>query len=1203
MKNKRTSRWLSSFIALFMVFSLLTPGFASANAAGLNKPSTVDESLFQMKQAILEQEELLSQAPRLHRDLEKEKGQHDVEVIIQLSEEPVALKQGKKKVKELPFTASERAKAQQKINAQQKQVKQQMKLKRLLVKEGYTFETVLNGFSATVKADDLEKLLAIKGVQLVEPVVEMHALEDVSTQAKGSVEPAMDTSQSFLGIENLWKQGLKGQGIKVGVLDTGIDYTHPEFDGVYKGGWNFIPNDSTYKTPRAEDDPYETTPLERPASMPEFNDNGSSFYTSHGTHVAGTIAAMGKNEFGISGLAPEVELYAYRVLGAYGSGSNAGVIAGINKAVEDGMDIINLSLGGGTNVSTTADSIAINNAMLAGVVSVVATGNSGPKRGTIGTPAAAALGIAVGNTTNPEAMYAANVALKAGDYTKESTLALMATTYGVDLKKQLNGEFEVVAVPGVGSASDVAKVDVAGKVALMARGEIAFVEKIAAAKEAGAVAAMIHNFAGGSGAPGISDVFLGDDFDFIPTFDMSQTEGDALRKALETNKGTVSFSSVEVSYTSGDEVNDSSSRGPTTPHFDIKPDVSAPGTNIMSTIPMYGKEQPDVDYSKAYTRKTGTSMATPHIAGIAALMMNANPDWTPFDIKVALSNTAKVLDTKKFDVFAQGPGRVMPYDAAFPKALAYALDTVVSEGVEVANHKGTVTFGHHPEVAEEDVTVEKQIKVKNLSGQASDYQVSVEVTKAFGQAKVTVDQTAFHLKDEQLLTVTLHAPKSEAPAGSELLGYIHLTNGETNLSLPFATDFSEASDEPITDYQLTETDLSFNGDGVQDEGRLEFTLNTDVTTNYVELWDVLNPDSGKYGDGKIGYLHASNSLAAGSYFLPINGKYTNWESQKAEQIPDGIYTVDLTALATSGNVISAWDGPLFVKSTPADIQVAEEHVTQEATYQLEGTVADAYIEFQKELEQRGLKFDVNTKLQTTYEVKDSNDKVLSKGAVQLAQDGTFTVGLTGLVPGEQTVTFTVNDAAGNQSEKRVVVVYESDEEVPEVPEEAGQHVVTPEEVQSQLKKNTKQIVLAIPAVEDQVNVEIDQAIVKTIVQSKANVLVTTQDGFAIELSRKAFEKLATQTKDTLTIVFTHEAATQQGAISDVYGFHFLADGQVVNLGKEFMDVTIPVDVTGIAKTNKLSVTDLEHQKTYKLKYKNGTATFKANGAGTFVAID
>ena len=438
----------------------------------------------------------------------------------------------------------------------------------------------------------------------------------------------MNTSVSFLGVEDIWDEGFEGEGIKVAVLDTGIDYHHPEFAEIYKGGFNFVPhNGNDYTAPRADDDPYETTPSERPDHRPEYNSSGLSFYTDHGTHVAGTIAAIGANEYGIKGLAPKVDLYAYRVLGAYGSGSNAGVIAGINKAVEEGMDVINLSLGGGANDSTSADSIAINNAMLAGTVAVVATGNSGPGRGTIGTPAAAALGIAVGNTTNPETMHNGTVSVEAGSYELSKNLNFMGTTFGADLAEQLAGEFDLVAVPGLGKVSDFEGIDVAGKVALISRGEIAFVDKIANAKAKGAVATIIHNSSNGSNAPGISDVFLGDDFEFIPTVDMSYTDGAAIRAALGDATGTVTFGQFDSVTSTGDAVNNSSSRGPTTPHFDIKPDVTAPGTNIMSTVPRYGKEVPDADYSTAFERFTGTSMASPHIAGVAALILNANPDW------------------------------------------------------------------------------------------------------------------------------------------------------------------------------------------------------------------------------------------------------------------------------------------------------------------------------------------------------------------------------------------------------------------------------------------------------------------------------------------------------------------------------------------------------------------------------------------------
>ena len=86
----------------------------------------------------------------------------------------------------------------------------------------------------------------------------------------------------------------------------------------------------------------------------------------------------------------------------------------------------------------------------------------------------------------------------------------------------------------------------------------------------------------------------------------------------------------------------------------------------MSTVPMYKADFPDAEYDKAYDRFTGTSMATPHIAGIAAFMKQANPNWDPFDVKVALSNTAKVLDTSKYDVFAQGAGRVQAYASSTP---------------------------------------------------------------------------------------------------------------------------------------------------------------------------------------------------------------------------------------------------------------------------------------------------------------------------------------------------------------------------------------------------------------------------------------------------------------------------------------------------------------------------------------------------------
>ncbi len=1013
-------------MVLAMILTMLSPAMtASANSSVKPfKQNTPSESTMQLKSAIAEQLNLLDGGPKLHKDLQDQTGNQDVAVIIHLSEKPVALEKGISELNGRAFSTSQENNVRAKVKAQQTSVKKELTTKNIAIKQGYTFDTVLNGFAATVKASDIPKLLTVQGVTLVEPDTIVYASEEPqktkptkpSTIIKNpKVDAKMNTSISFLGIKQLWDEGIEGQGVKVAVLDTGIDKDHPEFAGIYKGGKNFIPNSSTYTKTRADSDASETLPSERPAGTPEFNATGSSFYTSHGTHVAGTIAAIGANEYGIKGIAPKVDLYAYRVLGAYGSGSTSGIVKAIETAVLEKMDVINLSLGGGANSETDAGSFAINNAMIAGTIGVVATGNSGPNRGTMGTPATARLGIAVGNTTNPETMHNGEVKVTVGDYNLTKQLGLMGTTFGKDLATQLQGEFDLVAVPGLGEVKDYEGIDVEGKVALIARGSIAFVDKIANAKDRGAVATIIHNSPAGSNTPNASGTFLGDSFAFIPTFDMSLTDGEAIRTALAKGTGKVSFGKFASTNTVGDEVNDSSSRGPSTPNFDIKPDVSAPGTNIMSTIPMYKTDFPDAVYGEAYDRKTGTSMATPHIAGIAALVKQANPDWNAFDVKVALSNTAKILDTKKYDVFAQGAGRVNAYAAAHPEILAYAVDTAVLDGTGavVENIKGTVTFGKQS-LKEGNISVTKEILVKDIAKKGGKYDVTVNVTKTFADAKVTVDKPTFNLAGEQVLKVTLTASKATAPNGSEILGYINI-NGETSeVSLPFAADFGGVVATAIQNFKITETDLSFNGDGVKDTALLSFTLTGDVTTNYIELWDIMNPEGGEYGDGYIGYLHAGNSLAKGSYTLNVAGQYKPWGTAPATTIPDGLYTIDFTGLAASG-IVSDYVGPVVVKTTKPVITGA---VTEGVAT---GKVTDKYINYNEELYLYGLEYNLNDKLKASY-IATVNDVAQAAVKFDLKQDGSFTFPVTAETDSVKVI---INDAAGNVGE---ALIYEKEAE-------------------------------------------------------------------------------------------------------------------------------------------------------------------------------
>src|SRR5699024_3942785 len=145
--------------------------------------------------------------------------------------------------------------------------------------------------------------------------------------------------------------------------------------------------------------------------------------------------------------------------------------------------------------------------------------------------------------------------------------------------------------------------------------------------------------------------------------------------------------------------------------------------------------------------------------------------------------------------------------------------------------------------------------------------------------------------------------------------YIHILNGELEVSLLFSADFCGEAPTAFQDMALTYTDFSFY-EFVKSTSTLTFTISVYVATNYIKLCDIMNTEGGEYGDGYIGYLHASNALAAGSYKLDIDGEYKPWAANEPVQtIPDGLYTIDFTALTMSGNppTIGDYVGPVIVK--------------------------------------------------------------------------------------------------------------------------------------------------------------------------------------------------------------------------------------------------------------------------------------------------
>ncbi|XRG79203.1 S8 family serine peptidase [Rossellomorea sp. GAMAL-10_SWC] len=607
------------------------------------------------------------------------------------------------------------------------------------------------------------------------------------------------------GIEDLHKEGIKGKGIKVGVIDTGIDYNHPDLTGVYKGyrkvdgvdpasidpttvkGWDFVDNDA---------DPMETT-LEdwKKAGSPE--SQGGEYYTYHGTHVSGTIAGQAKNniKYPVLGVAPDVDLYNYRVLGPYGGGYTDAVLAGIDKAVKDGMNVINLSLGASVNDPLYPTSAAINTATLAGVTCVVAAGNAGPNEGTLGSPGTAALAITVGASDFPMNIPTASATVGSEAF---NNMKLLGRGYNDDLNTLVNKSYPVVYV-GLGGNDDFKdangkKIDLTGKVALIQRGTYAFADKIKNAKNAGAVAVIVYN-----NIDGEIDGYLAQDTGFIPSFRITKADGERLKNAAGAS--SIKFTSVGSFITDGNHLASFSSRGPVSGSYDIKPDIVAPGVSVYSSYPEYVHSPEDgIDYSSAYARISGTSMATPHVAGIAALILQAHPDYTPAQVKEALQNTADKLNGD-YSVYEVGAGLVDVKEAVHSAVSIEVLNKTVQYDPAINkiidDKTGSFIYGTMYKKATDSNTGVKNFTIKNKGTQSKQFDISYEYSKAktgvldavtnnvvitTSTQSVTVDAGA-----SSNLTATISIPSSAQNGRYE--GYVNVVNHDNPVEkyrLPFA---------------------------------------------------------------------------------------------------------------------------------------------------------------------------------------------------------------------------------------------------------------------------------------------------------------------------------------------------------------------------------------------------------------------------------
>ncbi|RRN69546.1 peptidase S8 [Peribacillus simplex] len=980
MKRKKISKILTGTLAVGMLLSQGAPYNVMAKSPFELNP--VDHAEEILKSLSAEQRKALEQLDAttnftISPDINANSPEL-VKVIVEFEQAPAKIEVMKKAAKGKKLSSADANEKVEKAHKDFKQHVQSLKSQKNVtnykvedVKITREYKNAINGVAMTLPGVAVKDLLQSGVVKRIFKDYEVKVEPPVKT--KEAIEPKMADSIPQIGVDKLHAENITGKGIKVGVLDTGIDYNHPDLKEAYKGGYDFVDNDA---------DPMETTYEDWiNAGKPEYP--GLVYYTNHGSHVAGTIAAQKKNnvDYAVKGVAPEVDLYAYRVLGPWGGGYTEGILAGIDKAIEDGMDVINMSLGAQTNDPLYATSVAVNNAMLSGLVTVVAAGNAGPNEKTLGSPGTAALGISVGASDASMSIPAFNGSASAEKF---ENMQLLGKDFS-DRLEELQGKSLPIVFAGLGKATDFAGKEVSGKIALIQRGELAFDEKIKNAKNAGAKAVIVYN-----NVDGQIPAYLGEAVGLIPSFRLSKADGERLKGLGE---GSFTFETLNNTKTEGDHLADFSSRGPVNGNYDIKPDVVAPGVSIFSTTPEFINDPQDgINYGNAYVRMSGTSMAAPHVAGAAALILQENPEYTPFDVKAALMNTSDDLKGNN-SVYEVGSGRIDAYQAVHTDTSIKVWDKAknIENGnlVEIDEQTGSIVFGRYYKKGNEPIEASKKVTVQNNSQEEKSFKLEVEY---HGERKGIQDAVKNGVKVAVPSSITVGGgqvqelqPKITIPTSAtagRYEGYIHVTNANNpaqSYQIPFAVMVTEKGFAYLKTNRPSVTNNTPFWEGSNSVVHGIMKLNSPIKT-----MDVLVKDS-KTGNavGVVGTGDMSKLLLdVETYFIgafsgtvyPFTNDPANPISDIKVKLPAGDYILEMIAHDEDGGTY-VYDNTLIVDNTvpetnmnikPGVIEINESMYSvedgQKAVW-LHGTVKDATVDV---LRSKGFDIDQSSNLLDYY---------------------------------------------------------------------------------------------------------------------------------------------------------------------------------------------------------------------------------------------
>ncbi|HEX6347053.1 S8 family peptidase [Umezawaea sp.] len=615
----------------------------------------------------------------------------------------------------------------------------------------------VSGVVVTADAAEIRELVALPEVRSVRLTVPKVVQNSAAVQLTGALE--------------VWRRtGRLGDGVRIGVIDTGIDYTHADFGGpgtveAYDAvdRTTVVPGVfPTAKVVGGKDfagDDYDARDPEKSTPKPDGNplDCGS-----HGTHVAGTAAGYGENADGSTftgdyaaldadalatmkigpGTAPRASLYALKVFGCEGSTNltteamDWSLDPNGDGDFSDHLDVLNMSLGSDYTSQDDPDSLFVRKVTQAGVLVVASAGNGGDFYDVGGSPANTPEALAVANTRDAFAVFDG---IEVAGATRPGQYSQNFTGYdALDLTAETVAPTDPANTDGCDPFSDADRAVVAGRVAWLEW------DDDESTRECGS--AVRTDNAHAAGATGVVLTSSRDNFvasiagnEEIPVFQLTSTATDAVRPALADGTPRVRMTGAlrdNVPTTTpklADTITPTSSRG-SRGATAAKPDVAAPGDTILSA---------DVGTGSGAVSKGGTSMSAPHVSGIAAMVREAHPDWSPEEVKAAVVNTAGATVTSGDDNTTGTTEAPMRVGAGRVDARA-ALDTEVLAMVE--DDPGSVGVSFGPVEVGGPVALTKTVKVVNKSTRPRTARISYRATTSVPGVAVEVSTPLVLLK-------------------------------------------------------------------------------------------------------------------------------------------------------------------------------------------------------------------------------------------------------------------------------------------------------------------------------------------------------------------------------------------------------------------------------------------------------------------------